>query len=68
MNDGGGCAVFLLACIVSFLSAFVTDIIDNVKKEKDAALIRFCHKFDGAIEYAKAAGYTDFEKYPPMRK
>ena len=27
-----------------------------------------CHKFDDAIEYAKAAGYTDFEKYPPMRK
>ena len=31
MNDGGGCAVFLLACIVSFLSAFVTSRVYEMK-------------------------------------
>ena len=28
----------------------------------------FCHKFDDAVKFAAAAGYTEFEKYPPMRK
>ena len=39
------------------VEAIVTDIIDNVKKDKDAALIRYCEKFDGvkldSIEVSK---------------
>lgn len=31
------------------VEAVVTDIIENVKKDKDAALIRYCEKFDGVI-------------------
>lgn len=27
-----------------------------------------CHRFDDAVKYAAAAGYTEIEKYPPMRK
>ena len=29
------------------VEAVVTDIIENVKRDKDAALIRYCEKFDG---------------------
>ncbi len=39
------------------VEAVVTDIIENVKKDKDAALIRYCEKFDGvtldSIEVSK---------------